>query len=94
MANVKILDERAKHYGPVGPNIERIAALWSAYLGSRVTPHDVGWMMVLLKCSSSRVDPSHLDNYEDAHGYVGIAEAMRLRETFEEMERRRKDTFE
>jgi len=94
MANVKILDERAKHYGPVGPNIERIAALWSAYLGARVTPHDVGWMMVLLKCSRSRVDPSHLDNYEDAHGYVGIAEAMRLRETFEEMERRRKDTFE
>jgi hypothetical protein len=94
MPNVTILDERAKHYGPVGPNIERIAALWSAYLGSRVTAHDVGWMMVLLKCSRSRVDPNHLDNYEDAHGYVGIAEAMRLRETFEEMEQRRKESFE
>jgi hypothetical protein len=51
-------------------------------------------MMVLLKCSRSRVDPNHLDNYEDAHGYVGIAEAMRLRETFEEMEQRRKESFE
>ena len=94
MPNVKILDERAKHYGPVGPNIERIAALWSAYLGSPVSAHDVGWMMVLLKCSRSRVDPNHLDNYEDAHGYVGIAEAMRNREMLNEIGERRKDSFE
>lgn len=93
MPNVKILDERAKHYGPVGPNIERIAALWSAYLGTQVTAHDVGWMMVLLKCSRSRVDPNHLDNYEDAHGYVGIAETMRMREKLTEIGERRKESL-
>lgn len=94
MANVNIVEERAKHYGPVGPNIERIAALWSAYLGSPVTAHDVAWMMVLLKCSRSRVDPTHLDNYEDAHGYVEIAEAMRIRELLTEVGERRKGSFE
>lgn len=94
MDNANILDERARHYGPVGPNIERTAALWSAYLGTRVMAHDVGWMMVLLKCSRSRVDPNHLDNYEDAHGYVAIAEAMRNREMLQEIGESRKDTFE
>lgn len=94
MSNARILDERAKHYGPVGPNIERIAALWSAYLGQPIKAHDVGWMMVLLKCSRSRVDPNHLDNYEDAHGYVDIAAAMRNREMLHEIGEARKDTFE
>ena len=84
MGNVTIVDERAKCYGPIGPNIERTAALWSAYLGVRVTAHDVGWMMVLLKCSRSRVDPAHLDNYEDAHGYIHIAETLHCRETLQQ----------
>jgi hypothetical protein len=73
-----ILQERAAHYGPVGPNIRRTAVLWSAYLGLEITPHDVGWLMVLLKASRSKVDPGHLDNYEDARGYVNIAEMMRV----------------
>jgi hypothetical protein len=88
-----ILDQRAKHYGPVGPNIERIAALWSAYLGSNITAHDVGWMMVLVKVSRSRVDPNHLDNYEDARGYATIAEQMRNRELLQEIGERRKGTL-
>lgn len=94
MGNVSIIDERAKHYGPIGPNIERIAALWSAYLGQRVTAHDVGWMMTLVKCSRSRVDPNHLDNYEDARAYVTIAERMRNRELIQEMGERRKGTLD
>jgi hypothetical protein len=73
-----ILQERAAHYGPVGPNIRRTAALWSAYLGVEITPHDVGWLMVLLKASRSKVDPGHLDNYEDGRGYINIAEMMRV----------------
>ena len=94
MPNVTILEERAKHYGPVGPNIERIAALWSAYLGTSISAHDVGWMMTLVKCSRSRVDPNHLDNYEDARGYVTIAEQMRNREFLNEVEERRKASFD
>lgn len=89
-----ILKQRAKHYGPVGPNIERIAALWSAYLGYPVRAHDVGWMMVLVKCSRSRVDPDHLDNYEDARGYTTIAEQMRNREFLQDLGERRKGTLD
>ena len=72
-----IIEERAKHYGDPGMNVRRIAALWGAYLGVDVTAHDVAWMMVLLKASRSKVDPDHLDNYEDAHGYTDIAESLR-----------------
>ena len=74
---VKIVEERALHYGDPGVNVRRIAALWGAYLGVNVAAHDVAWMMVLLKASRSKVDPQHLDNYEDAHGYASIAETLR-----------------
>lgn len=73
----RIVEERAKHYGDPGPNNRRIAALWSAFLGVEISAHDVAWMMIMLKASRSKVDPSHLDNYEDAHGYVRIAEQLR-----------------
>lgn len=73
---MKILQERGKSYGPIGPNMERIAALWSAYLDTPITGHDVAWMMVLLKISRSRQDPSHADNYLDAQGYTTIAEML------------------
>ena len=72
-----IIEERGQSYGPVGPNIVRIAALWSAFLGVPITGHDVGWMMVLLKASRSKQDPQHADNYLDAQGYVHIAEQQR-----------------
>lgn len=72
-----IVDERAESYGPVGPNIERTASLWSAYLGTTVTAHDVGWLMVLLKASRSKQDSENRDNYLDAHGYIEIAEVLR-----------------
>lgn len=75
-----ILDERGESYGPVGPNMEnmeRIARLWTAYLHTPVTAHDVSWLMVLLKASRSKQDTSHQDNYVDAHGYVSIAEILR-----------------
>jgi len=71
---MSIIDERAATYGPVqGGNITRIADLWTAYLGTMVTEHDVAWMMVLLKASRSKQDPSHQDNYVDGLGYLEIA---------------------
>lgn len=72
-----IIQQRAEHYGDPRPNNERIAGLWSAYLGLTISAHDVAWMMVLLKASRSKVDPHHDDNYEDAHGYVDIAKMLR-----------------
>jgi hypothetical protein len=72
-----IVEERGKSYGNGDANLTRIAGLWSAYLGTPVTAHDVCWMMVLLKASRSKQDPGHLDNYVDGHGYLELAERLR-----------------
>lgn len=71
-----IVEQRAEHYGDPRPNMERTAALWSAYLGHEVTAHDVAVCMILVKCSRAKVS-AHADNYEDIRGYSQIAEALR-----------------
>jgi hypothetical protein len=86
-----IVEERAKSYGDPAENITRIAALWSAYLGVEIYAHDVSWMMVMLKASRSKNDPGNLDNYEDGHGYVEIAERLRFAEKLRMIAHRRKD---
>lgn len=71
-----IVEQRAEHYGDPRPNMERIAGLWSAYLGTEVTAHDASQMMVLVKISRSKVS-KHDDNYTDQIGYSEIARALR-----------------
>ena len=73
---MSIVDERAQHYGNPKPNMERTAALWSAYLGHTVTAHDVAICMILVKVSRSKVS-NHPDNYLDIAGYASIAETLR-----------------
>lgn len=72
-----LIQQRAAHYGDPRPNHERIAGLWSAYIGRTITAHDVAWMMVLVKASRSKIDPWHDDNYDDGHGYIEIARQVR-----------------
>lgn len=71
-----IVTERAKDYGDPRPNMERTAALWSAYLGIEITAHDVAICMILVKASRSKVS-AHADNYRDIAGYADIAERLR-----------------
>lgn len=71
-----LIADRAAHYGDPRPNHERIAGLWTAYLGTPVAAHDVAMMMVLVKLSRAKVDPAYGDNYVDAHGYLEIAERL------------------
>jgi len=71
-----IVAQRAEIYGDPRPNFERTAALWSAWLGTPVTPHDVAWMFNLAKGSRSKANPAHSDNYVDARGYLDIAEDL------------------
>lgn len=73
---MSIVEQRAEHYGDPRPNMERIAGMWSAYLGTDVTAHDVAQMMVLVKISRSKVS-AHDDNYTDQIGYSEIAKALR-----------------
>jgi hypothetical protein len=71
-----IVEQRAEHYGDPKPNMERTAALWSAYLGHEVTAHDVSVCMMLVKISRAKVS-AHDDNYVDIRGYADIAQALR-----------------
>ncbi len=71
-----ILNERESDYGDVRENHERIAALWSAYLGYPVTAHQVAMCMSLLKISRLKNTPTHSDSYEDLSGYLYIAETL------------------
>jgi len=68
-----IYGDRQESYGDAKENNGRIAALWSAYLGTNVTAVDVAKMMVLLKLSRSR-SKYHRDNYVDAVAYLLLAE--------------------
>lgn len=72
-----IVTERAQHYGDPRPNHDRIAGLWSAYLGTPITAHDVAAMMVLLKVARAKVDPGHDDNLIDIIGYAEIMRKVR-----------------
>jgi hypothetical protein len=71
-----IVEQRAEHYGDPKPNMERTAALVSAYLGHEVTAHDVAVIMMLVKISRAKVS-RHEDNYVDIRGYSEIAQALR-----------------
>lgn len=73
---MNIVDERAEHYGDPRANLDRIAGLWTAYVGHPLTAHDVAQMMVLVKISRSKV-AKHDDNYADAIGYTEIARDLR-----------------
>lgn len=64
---------RAGQYGQRERNFETIAGLWSAYLGSEVTPCQVATMMALLKVARMRSGHYKEDNYVDAVNYLLFA---------------------
>lgn len=68
-----ILDQRAGYGSPV-ENHARIAALWSAYLGTEIRPDQVAMCCVLMKISRSVTSPGNPDHYLDAKGYIDIAQ--------------------
>jgi hypothetical protein len=71
-----IIEERGHDYGDAGHNHRRIAALWSAYLGTHVSAHDVAICMILVKVSRAKAGRRD-DNYQDISGYSEIARRLR-----------------
>lgn len=68
---------RARHYGPPARNLNRIAALWSAYLEQPVAALDVCNLMVLLKVARVSIGGAyHRDTYVDVAGYAYCAELV------------------
>ena len=67
--------ERRQDYGDMADSFERIAGLWSAYLGKHVDSLDVAKMMILLKVSRAKHN-NHRDSYIDIVGYVECADQL------------------
>ena len=80
-ARLRLLDDAARLingerdavYGPPVINHRRIAALWSAYLGSEIAPSEVAIMLGLVKVSRLAASPDHEDSYTDLAAYAAIA---------------------
>jgi hypothetical protein len=65
--------ERAKQHGDMFHSHDRIARLWSAYIGEALDAHDVACMMALLKIARTQCGEVNPDDYIDMAGYAAIA---------------------
>lgn len=73
-----VTGDRAKQYGTGSQNMERIADLWSNYLGRQITPRDVCAMMILHKVSriaQKKDEPAH-DSWIDIAGYASLGDSV------------------
>ena len=81
----EIVSGRDGQHGDAEDNFLRIAAMWTAYLGTPVQSHDVAAMMILLK--TARIASGHQsdDNWTDIAGYAAcggeLEENMKETET-------------
>jgi len=66
---------RENDYGHPGENFGRIAEIWSAVLGTSVSPRDVARCMIGMKISRDCTKPKR-DNMLDAAGYAYLTEAL------------------
>lgn len=69
-AEALVNGDRNVQYGDPRADFRRTAAMWAAYLGTDVAPHDVAALMALLKVSRIRWSPSKLDSWTDLAGYA------------------------
>jgi hypothetical protein len=81
MERGEILDEakrlthgdRNKNYGSPLTNHTRIAALWSVWLETPVTPAQAAMCLALVKVARLIETPDHLDSFIDGAAYFSIA---------------------
>lgn len=64
-----VCGDREQDYGSPEDNFAVIAALWTAYTGTDITPKDVAMMMALLKIARAKAG-SKPDTYIDLAGYA------------------------
>lgn len=65
-----IMGDRQAAYDSPERNFARIAAMWTAYLGRPIAPHDVAAMLALVKLARIVTSPTHQDNWTDLAGYA------------------------
>lgn len=71
--------DRNESYDEPSANFARIAALWSAYLGVELEPHDVAVLNVLQKVARLMHTPGHYDSWVDIAGYAACGHESWLR---------------
>ena len=69
--------ERAADYGDAQASFERIAALWSAVLGHRVTAKEVALCLIQLKVSRACTSEKR-DNWVDIAGYAQLGSMLNV----------------
>ena len=74
-----VCGSREEDYGSPEDNFSVIAALWTAYTGTDVTPKDVAMMMALLKIARAKAG-SKPDTYIDLAGYAACGAEISGRE--------------
>ena len=67
-----VTGQRQFDYGNKYENHKNISDLWSAYLGNKVSAHDVAICMLLVKVARLKHRPTE-DCYIDMAGYAAIA---------------------
>lgn len=67
--------DRSRTHGKPEDTLERIARLWSAYLGTEITAAQCASMMALLKIARSR-HAYDRDHYLDGIAYLLLAESL------------------
>lgn len=70
--------ERQDQYGDVSESFERIAMMWSGYLGQTLNKQDVANLMILMKVSRAK-NGYHEDSYIDIAGYVHCVDVLKQR---------------
>ena len=67
-----VTKDRAAEHGDMEDNFQRIATYWNAHLGlvDFIKTEDVAAMMALLKIARIHSNPTHMDNWVDACGYL------------------------
>lgn len=66
---------RLESYGPPLESFDRIAGVWSAYLGIPLRAEDVANLMVMLKVCRTK-HGYHRDSYVDIAGFVGCVDQI------------------
>ena len=63
-----VCGQREQDYGTPERSFDRIAALWSVYMGTEFTATNVAIMMALLKIARIAENPQHMDSWVDGAG--------------------------
>ena len=64
-----VCGQREQDYGTPEDNFDRIANMWSAYMGVEFNPVDVSMFMVMLKVARIKSGGGTMDSFVDGCGY-------------------------